>query len=268
MFGSGSGPFINLNWAGRVEKPETVAARLAGTMSLLSAWTGLQWYHDTGERNSTAVSYEVVPAEQQSLTGLINPRTARERDAAPQLSSYFMSMRSSPDPNGTYMVLLSGSAGSDQELTNQVKLQLADDFPVGVPPEAARWFLDLVRLWEPDRARLSSQSVEQEIWLTRAAYLSWTSAKAYPEPLSDKEVRIPFGDGGLGIARTWTVEGIAALDRDLRHAGAPKASNRPPTQNQPQFPSGYPKELDSLARELDCSGRDSVTGRESPSGTV
>lgn len=253
IFGISSGPFINLNWAGRGESPESAAARLAGTMSVLSVWTGLQWYRDTGDRNSSVVRFDLIPAEQQGLTELINPRAAWARDAAPRLSSYFLSLRSSPDPARTYTALLSGSAGSEQDLSNQVKLQLADDFPVGTPSQAARWFLDLVRIWQPDRARMSSQSVEQEIGLTRAAYLSWASVKAYTEPLSDKEIRIPFGDGALGAARLWTVEGIAALDRDLRQAKAPKASIRPSLQDPPQFPSRYPKELDSLDREVTWS---------------
>ena len=132
----------------------------------------------------------------------------------------------------------------------QVKLQLSDDFPLGAPSEAAHWFSGLVRIWQPDHARLSNSAVQRVTGLTRAAYLSWTSVKAYTEPESAREIRFPFGDGNLRAARVWTPDGIVALDRELAQAGAPRYSNRPTKQAPPSLPDDCPEEVAALDRAI------------------
>ena len=88
---------------------------------------------------------------------------------------------------------------------------------------------------------------------TRASYISWTSNKSYTEPVSELEVRFPFGDGILCVAREWTVDGITALDRDLSAADAPKLTMNPEKQVVPQFPDELPAGLEALDREVELA---------------
>ena len=242
--------YINLNWAGRVERPAEIAARLSATMSVLSEWTGLQWYRDTADRKGTEVTFELVPTEVARLAQVINSTGGNDDEDSFSWTGFFQSLRAGSDPSAKTLAVLNGSTASIMEQRNEVQLQLADDFPLGTPSQAAQWFLDLVRIWQPDHARLSTLALQKATGLSRAGYLSWTSSKAYAEPESDAEIRIPFGDGALRASRRWTVEAIVEINSELEEAGAPEFSERPAVQDPPQFPAGYPEGLDSLDREV------------------
>lgn len=262
IFGTDSGTYINLNWAGRKEHPSEVARRLAGTMALLSDRTGMRWYRDTADRNNNEVKFELVPTTEEALIDLLNPRNGEgkltdflseaedEWSEFPEWMGFHIILRAGSDRNATTLAYLTGSTASSMERRNQVKLQLSDDFPLGAPSEAAHWFSGLVSIWQPDHARLSNSATQRVTGLTRAAYLSWTSVKAYAEPESAHEIRIPFGDGNLRAARVWTPDGIVALDRELAQAGAPRYSKRPTEQDPPSFPEQFPEGLALLSREI------------------
>ncbi|WP_146070494.1 hypothetical protein [Arthrobacter sp. 08Y14] len=245
-----SDAYINLNWAGRRETPSVLAGRLASTLSMLSDRTGMSWYRDTADRNSHDVNFELVPTGAEALAEFLNPRTDEGWMDLPPWMGFHILLRASSDRNAKTLATLSGSTASSMERRNEIHLELADDFPLGTPSEAARWFLELVRTWQPDHARLSNSAAQRVTGLTRAAYLSWTSAIAYTEPESAQEIGIAFGDGKLRAARVWTPEGIVALNRELAQAGAPRYSNRPTQQNPPTFPEDYPEELSTLDREI------------------
>lgn len=245
VFGSESRrTHVNLNWAGRAEPVSHTADRLSATMAMLSKWTGFSWYRDTEDLQSRKSHFELVPADSKSLSGLLVPGDEHNEEAA----SFFMSLIR--DPATPSVATLSGSVGLRIDQENNVKLRLGEDFPMGSPSEAAVWFLDLVRIWQPDRAVLSNSAAQMVTGLRRSAYLSWTSSKAYEEPNSNAEIDIEFGDGNLRAARVWSVEGIGALDNELKNAGAPEYDERPAVQDTPQFPDGYPAGLEILDHEV------------------
>lgn len=139
----------------------------------------------------------------------------------------------------------------------QDKLNLSDDFTPGAVAAAAALFADLVRIWEPDHAQLGTTAMYAALPLTRAAFISWTSSKAYAEPESDREVSFPSGDGVLRISRDWSVDGVMALEKDLVALGAPTASALPRVQDVPQFPDAIPPGLKDMDREVNLAPQSS-----------
>ncbi|MFF2678070.1 hypothetical protein ACFVRT_15975 [Arthrobacter koreensis] len=237
--------YANLNWAGREESLESSARRLAASMSVLSVLTGLQWYRDAEDLQSRTAHFVAVPSDPGALADILRARLIPDWGDAAAAFRFLLS-REAPSLKNTEVAALSGSVGSAADSWNQIKLELADDFPLGGPVEAASLFAELVRIWQPDHARLSNYAVQKELVMTRAAYLSWTSNKSYEEPASDLEVSIPFGDGNLRAASVWTPGHVVALNAELASAGAPGFSKRPAQQDPPQFPSEAP----DLASEL------------------
>lgn len=272
IFGADSpNTYVNLNWAGRRETPSAIVGRLAATMSLLSDRTGMDWYRDAAGLNSQHVNFQMVPTDREWLTEFLNPRASGEAvtdflspraeadwSELPVWMGFHINLRAGSDRNAPTWATLNGSTASSMDRRNEVQLELADDFPMGTPSEAAHWFLELVRTWQPDQARLSNTATQLVTGLTRAAYLSWTSTKAYTEPESAQEIRIPFGDGNLRVARVWTPDGIVTLDRELAQAGAPRYSKRPTDQDPPNFPEVYPQALGILDSEVVWERQDST----------
>lgn len=247
--------YANLNWAGREESLESSARRLAVTMSLLSGLTGLQWYRDTEGLQSRTANFVPVPADPTALADILQ-LGLRSNWGDTAATFRFLLSRDVLSLENAESAALSGSVGSAADSWNQVKLELSDDFPLGGPTEAAALFAELVRIWQPDHARLSNYAVQKELVMTRAAYLSWTSNKAYEEPASDLEVSIPFGDGNLRAARVWTPGHVVALNAELTAAGAPSFSRRPVQQDPPLFPSETP----DLASELSTVSAPATAG--------
>ena len=180
--------YANLNWAGREESLESSARRLAAAMALLSGLTGLQWYRETEGLQSRTANFVPVPADPAALADIFQLRLLSNWGDTAATYRFLLS-RDAPSLDNAEAAALSGAVGSAADIWNQVTLELADDFPLGGPAEAAALFSELVRIWQPDHARLSNYAVQKELVMTRAAYLSWTSSKAYEEPESELEVR-------------------------------------------------------------------------------
>ena len=169
------------------------------------------------------------------------------------------------DPDLNSDAMLSVLAGTPLGLNNKLSLQLEDSFPLGTPSQASRWFLDLVRIWQPQYALLKTvlaNSTDYGLG-TGAAFLSWLSTKAFgPAPDVESAVRIPFGDGALYAAREWSLNGFATLGSDLCAAGGAQILDAPKFQDPPAFPDGYPDGLDRLD-ELVAWGPNSTTFTDS-----
>ncbi|MCC3265893.1 hypothetical protein [Arthrobacter gengyunqii] len=272
IFGTDSrNTYVNLNWAGRRETPSAIAERLSATMSLLAHRTGMNWYRDTADRNSQDVNFVVVPSDKKALIDVLHPRAREEAvpdflnphtdvewSEFPTWMGFHIILRAGAERDAHTLATLNGSTASSMDRRNDIQLELEDDFPMGTPSDAARWFAELIRIWQPDHARFSNTATQLVTGLTHAAYLSWTSTKAYVEPESAQEIRIPFGDGNLHAARLWTPSGIAALNRELAQAGAPRYSKRPKQQDLPSFPDKDPEGLETLDDEVDWGQQDST----------
>lgn len=242
-----------MGWRGRGESPTEIASRLLPTMKVL---TGL---------------YPEGNAAFHVLEGDSLDRSRQVPDALDALSS-FAAVNSDREPNGevrekgrTRLVsillpkpsdpvlrsdaMLTVAAGTPLALDNSISLMLEDSFPIGTPSEAARWFLDLVRIWQPEFALLKTSLTNRTYSAngTYAGYLSWASEAALGSlPEVPSAVRIPFGTGALYAARQWTVGGVGDFIEDLRRAGAASVREIPQFQSPPTFPEDYPAGLNEL----------------------
>lgn len=241
--------FISLGWAGRYETAEQTATRLAASLPALNRVDDAVWYL-IADRPQPIL--DAVPETPEALTAIVASHIDREdwSDTGAWANTNF-GLRTDAGQMSPDLALLTAAAGTDLDGPNVVTIRLAPDYPLGAPSQAARLFVDLVRIWQPDRARLSTLSTDEHIITTRAAYLAWTSAKAYrePDPLPE-EISIPFGDGTLYASRTWSVEAVTALHAALKSAGAPRYLDRPDEQDPPAFPDGFPAGLEELDSQI------------------
>lgn len=239
-------------WHGRGESPAGIASRLLPTTRLL---TGLYPEGRAGFVTLGGPGYNSsnsVPQTLEDLTEFALNKTDRGRDGEVfEKGRTRLTMLLSPDPSLPKLqsdAMLSVVAGTPLANSNYVSIQFEDSFPLGAPSVAAHWFLDLVRIWQPEYAALRTDLANAADRSTFAGYLSWGSAKAFsaqPDVVSAK--RIPFGDGFLYAAREWTLDGFVAFDRDLAAVGGNETANIPDFQDPPAFPDeGYPEELDLL----------------------
>ena len=244
--------FVGLGWNGREETQLEAATRLVASMVLLSELTGLQWWRDTEPLESRTAHFATVPPDVNAVADLLREEVRLDWGES---ASSFSAILSAADPADGEPALaqLHASVGSPIDKWNKVQISLSEDFPMGSPAQATRWFAELVRIWQPDFARLTNIAVLENRVFTRASYISWTSSNAYAEPETRMDVRFPFGDGTLSVARGWTVEGVTALDRELESAGAPRLSKRPKKQDVPQFPDALPAGLAALDREVELA---------------
>lgn len=93
---------------------------------------------------------------------------------------------------------------------------------MGNPADAAHWFIELVRIWQPEFAVLRTGLTSKAAYNlgTYAGYLSRVSAKAYGAiPRLEAAIRLPFGDGALLVAREWTAQGLLNFSKELTEAG-------------------------------------------------
>ena len=241
--------YISLGWAGRSETPEQTAARLAASLPLLNRVDGAAWYERVSHRQPIL---DAVPGTPETLAALVQLRLDEEkRSERSALMKPDFTLRMDPGQMSPDLAVLSATTGASIDWVNLATIDLADGYPLGPPSQAARLFLDLVRIWQPDRARLSTGSTDEHIITTRAAYLAWASTKAYhePDPLP-QEIALPFGDGNLYASRTWSVEAVTALHDALKSAGAPRYFDRPDQQDPPAFPEAYPDGLEKLDTQI------------------
>ncbi|MCC3299286.1 hypothetical protein [Arthrobacter caoxuetaonis] len=252
IFGAGSRATMSLGWSGREEGYESSAARLSTALVLLSEKTGMRWYRDTEDLMSRKATFVVVPTTPDALAGLLEE--SRNLDWGETATSFTAFLSTGPADNDLPAAArIHITCGSPLDRWNKIHLALDDAFPLGSVSDAAVMFAEFVRIWQPDYARLSNSEVNATLPLTRASYISWTSAKAYTEPESEKEAAFAFGDGTLRVAREWTVDGIVGLNQALTEAGAPQLSVRPKKQDTPQFPDELPEGLESLDHEVELA---------------
>ena len=252
IFGAESRAAISLGWNGREEGCESSSARLSAALVLLSEKTGMSWYRDTEDLMSRKATFVVVPTSPDVLADLLQEN--RDLEWGETATSFTAFLSSGPEGDDLPAAArIHITCGSPLDRWNKIHMALDDVFPLGSVSDAAAMFAEVVRIWQPDYARLSTSEVNSTLPLTRASYISWTSAKAYTEPEIDGEVAFPFGDGTLRVAREWTVESIVVLNRELTEAGAPKLSKRPKKQDTPRFPDGLPAGLEALDREVELA---------------
>ena len=246
-------PKIVLNWAGRNESALQVARRISETLSVISGRylsEPVRWYRYLEEMGAEPVP---VPEELKALAEVVEAsydHTLGEYFARSSISLFLFEdpgQRSSPVP------AVNVAAGSGN--SNLVTVDLPEELPTNSPSEAARLFLDVARIWQPDTAefttadaRVSAMTAGQD---SHAAYLSWWSAKAYgAAPASEREIVVRVGDGWLYAAREWSLPAVLALGEELTSLGSQKAMSRPEKQDPPSLPDGYPVELYGLDDQI------------------
>ncbi|PPB50905.1 hypothetical protein C4K88_03335 [Arthrobacter pityocampae] len=243
-------PFVSLSWAGRTESAAELAPRIAATTARIAAQYpagSMQWVRAPRDLGQEPVR---IPVDTDALTEMIDASFDRSLGFRNRtLLSLFL--RDDPSDESSTDPSLSIGIGSGS--TNSISLRLTDDFPSGSPAGAARLFVDLVRIWQPDWAEFSSISAVEATMgkghVNHASYLAWISATAFgPEPETDREIVQPHGEGWIYAAREWTNQGIVALSEDLARGGAQRISTRPDVQHPPHIPEGYPAGLDELDR--------------------
>lgn len=253
---------LYMAWKGRGETSGEIAARLLPTMSVLAGRysnDSAGFYSLGGDNLESRIR---LPGNLKELAVYAAGKTDQDEDGAhhengrTRLVALLLPDPSAPDLQSDAM--LSVVAGTSLGLTNKVSVQFESGFPLGTPAEAARWFLELVRIWQPEYALLKTgltNSTDYSLG-TYAGYLSWVSNKAFdPVPPLASAVQIPFGDGMLYAARNWTLDGFAALSRDLAKAGAGQVLQIPKFQDPPEFPSQYPEELFRLDEQVRWDAR-------------
>ncbi|MCQ1956335.1 hypothetical protein NNX39_07435 [Arthrobacter sp. zg-Y826] len=244
---------LYMSWKGRGETPAGIAGRLLQTMHILAnLYPHGKAALCTLGRDGTGGPHR-LPGDLEGLTALAAGKSNKNPDGTvrEQGRTSIVALLL-PDPEDAALksdAMLSVLAGTPLGLNNKVSLQLEDNFPMGPPSRASHWFLDFVRIWQPQYALLKTtltNSTDFGIG-TGAAYLSWVSFKAFgPAPEVASAVRVPFGDGALYVAREWSLNGFAALGRDLSAAGCARILDAPKFQDPPAFPDGYPAGLDRL----------------------
>ncbi|MDK1327197.1 hypothetical protein [Arthrobacter sp. zg-Y1143] len=240
-------PFVSLIWEGRNESAFELSARIMKTLVLVSSRfpeSGYRWFRgpaDVGEAPTA------VPNTAGELAGMVADSFDLTMGSYFSQSSLSLFLLESPTHLMDVPSAVTVAAGSGNLNSNRVTVDLPEDFPLGSPSDAARLFLDLVRIWQPDSAKFITASAARATmgrgYVSHAAYLSWTSANAHSsESQAEGELVIPFGEGLLYVARTWTIPAIVALHEELD----PGRTGAPEVQDPPYLPDGYPLELDQL----------------------
>lgn len=242
-------PFISLSWGGRNESAGEIGKRLRETLDVVAALfqeDPVKWYHDVPK---VQPKLDLVPEDGSELADFIDASFHRIWGESPAWTTLSLVLKDRPTQGARGLADMHVMAGSSMERQNAVTLQMPDDFPAGSPSKMGWLLLTLVRIWQPDFAKFTSSSVQeaQKPPFTHAAYLAWQSPKVYgPEPETDLELRVPWGDGVLYAAREWTIPGLVELNKHLAAAGARTSTKSPELQSPPQFPDDYPPGLKDL----------------------
>lgn len=238
-------PFITLNWAGRDEDAAGIARRLQPTLELIAGLYpagSVTWYIATPDIQSELAP---VPTEDEALTAYVDSTFERPWGESNAWTTISLELKASSAQKAPALAALSVRAGSIDAKMNTVILDLSPDFPMGAPAQAAAWFLELVRIWQPDSAIFTTQATldEVDLGMTHAAYLAWISGAYGEDHTAAGEVTVPYGEGLLHAADEWTVRGLTKLNDALRSAGEGKSSEIPPSQSIPEFSRDVPASL-------------------------
>ncbi|PPB50903.1 hypothetical protein C4K88_03325 [Arthrobacter pityocampae] len=241
-------PSMNLGWAGRGESAADLAPRIAATTARIAAQypaDSMHWFKGPSDFGQDFIR---IPADPGALVEMIDASFDRSSGYPNRTLLSLFLYDDSPEQSQAELSIGVGSGS-----TNNISLRLTDDFPLGSPAGAARLFVDLVRIWQPDLAVFQTMSAIKATMgkghVNHAGYLAWVSATAYgPEPETDREIVLPHGEGWVYVAREWTDQGVVALFEDLVRGGAHRVNARPDVQNPPHVPEGYPAGLEDLDR--------------------
>lgn len=242
-------PFISLSWGGRNESPQELSGRIFATLQLVSArfpTSTYRWFKGPNDIGQPPTPVPETPGDLVEMVTDSFDMTFGSYYSRTLLSLFLLEGPAKLMDPPSAVTVRAGSGDS-----NQVNVTVPEEFPLGTPSDAARLFLDLMRIWQPDDARFLTASANRAImgrgYVSHAAYLAWSSSKAHaPAPATERELVIPFGDGWLHVAKEWTVPALVALHEDLR----PGWTDGPEVQDPPHVPDGYPAELDALDSEI------------------
>ena len=242
-------PFVSLSWEGRNESALELSTRILATLQLISARFPAgtySWFKGPSDIGETPAP---VPEAPMDLAEMVRATFDMKFGSYYSRSLLSLFLLEGPTKLLDLPSAVTVRAGSGD--SNQVTVDLPEDFPLGDPSDAARLFLDLVRIWQPDLASFSTISAVRALMETKhsshAAYLAWSSFKAHiPARPTERELVIPFGDGWMYVAKEWTVPALVALHNEI----APEKVKGPDLQDPPSFPDGYPAVLDELDGEI------------------
>lgn len=231
--------YIPLMWGGRKETPAEVAARAAATMGALAGAVPenpaqeLSWMRiaDGG------LGYTPAPSTAADLRNLAAEET--EREPGPTTLQLLL-FAGNPDTGAIASFGLSAGA-EETYLGNSCTVTLEQAYPLGTVGEAKDLFSDLVRIWQPESAIMSTDRTVSEIddlYETYAGYTSWISLESFGVPPRLQYASAErFGDGTLLIAEDWTVEGVRRMHHELHALRVPSLTAAAEVQVVPQFPA-------------------------------
>jgi hypothetical protein len=231
--------FIPLMWGGRKESPADVAARAAATMSALAGAVPenpaqeLSWMRIADD----GLGYTPAPSTAADLKNL----AAEETDRSPGPTTLQLLLFAG-NPETGLIASFGLSAGAEQTyLGNSCTVTLEQAYPVGTVGEARDLFKDMVRIWQPESAILSTDRTVAEIdglYDTYAGYTSWISLESFGVPPRLQSASAErFGDGTLLTAEDWTVEGVRRMHQELLAQRVPSLTAAAEVQVVPQFPA-------------------------------
>lgn len=248
---------LHMAWKGRGETPAEIASRLLSTMKILTA------LYDDGRagfyslEGSSLDGRAQLPDSLEDLTSYAVERSDKESDGSVReqgrTSLVTLLLGDPSNPVLQADAMLTVAAGTPLGLRNHVSADFGGSFPLGDPGRAARWFADLVRIWQPEYALLRTDLSNTPEYnnTTYAGYLSWASSIAYGQgPEVPSAIRIPFGEGTLYAAKDWSIKGFVAFSDDLAEAGAGSVLKAPKFQEPPHFTEGYPEALALLKENV------------------
>ncbi|GAA3291396.1 hypothetical protein ACFFON_18155 [Arthrobacter citreus] len=230
--------FIPLMWGGRKETPAEVVARAAATMEALvsavpeNAAQELSWMRIADD----GLGYTPAPSTAADLKALAAEET--DRDPGPTTLQLLLF---SGNPETGLIASFGLSAGAEQTyLGNSCTITLEQGYPLGTAEGAQALFRELVRIWQPESAILSTDRTVAEIenlYDTYAGYTSWISLESFGvPPRLESAAAERFGDGTLLTAAEWTIEGIRRMHQELLALRVPSLAAAAEVQVVPQFP--------------------------------
>lgn len=231
--------FIPLMWGGRKETPAEVAARAAATMDALASAVPenpaleLSWMRIADD----GLGYTTAPSTAADLKNMATEES--ERDAGPTTLQLLLF---AGNPETGLIASFGLSAGAEQTyLGNSCTVTFEKAYPLGTIGEAKDLFRDLVRIWQPESAILSTDRTVAEIdnlYDSYAGYASWISLESFGiPPRLESAAAERFGDGTLLAAADWTVEGVRRMHQELLTQRVPSLTAAAEVQVVPQFPA-------------------------------
>ena len=241
--------FITLSWGARDEDAAAIAGRLQPTLALIAGLNpaeSVHWYIASPEIQSELAS---VPSQEEALTQYVDSTFERQWGESNAWTTVSLELKATAAQEAPVLAALSVRAGTADPKMNSVMLDLSPDFPMGTPSRTAEWFLELVRIWQPDSALLTTQATldEVDLGITHAAYLAWLSAPSHDANV-DGEIRVYDGGGILHAAKLWTVPGIVSLHKALLAGEGKTPMTSPPSAAGPIITTDNLSPLDSLVR--------------------